>query len=463
MNKIKMQEALPEERKKNFSEVSLGYTKEEAVNEAKRCIQCKKASCIEGCPVEINIPKFIKEITLEQFDQSIKTLKEKNNLPAICGRVCPQETQCELKCVLNKKGNPISIGSLERFAADWEMNNLKSQISNSNSKISNFKSPISVAVIGSGPAGLACAGDLARAGCAVTIFEALHEPGGVLTYGIPPFRLPRNILSYEIEYIKSLGVEILPNIVIGKTLTIDELFAKGFKAVFIGSGAGLPMFPGIPGENLCMIYSANEFLTRINLMKAYNFPEYDTPLNSGAKTAVIGGGNTAMDAARCALRLGKGAVTVVYRRTEEEMPARKAEIEHAKEEGIKFEFLTQPIEFLGDENGFVKGLKCIKCELGSADSSGRRRPVPIKGSEFIIDIDTSVLAIGLKPNPLIPLSTYGLKQDKEGNISVNPQTMETSLKNIYAGGDIVGGEGTVIEALGLGKKAAKSIIESFIK
>ncbi|OGS20763.1 MAG: glutamate synthase (NADPH), homotetrameric [Elusimicrobia bacterium RIFOXYA2_FULL_40_6] len=460
MNKVKMQEAPPEERKRNFTEVTLGYSKEEASTEAKRCIQCKKASCIKGCPVEINIPKFIKEIAEEKFNASIKTLKEKNNLPAICGRVCPQETQCELKCVLNKKGNPISIGSLERFAADWEMNNLGSQISNFlKSQISNIK----IAIIGSGPAGLSCAGDLARSGFNVTIFEALHEPGGVLTYGIPPFRLPRKILCHELEYIKSLGVEIVPDIVIGKTFTIDELFEKGFKAVFIGSGAGLPIFPGIPGENLCMIYSANEFLTRINLMNAHSFPEFDTPVNIGKKTAVIGGGNTAMDAARCALRLTQSEVTVIYRRSESEMPARKAEIEHAKEEGIKFEFLTQPIEFTGNNSGFLTGIKCIRCDLSDIDSSGRRRPIPVKGSEFMIDIDTAVLAVGLKPNPLIPLSINGLKQDKEGNISVNPDTMETSLKNIYAGGDIVGGEGTVIEAMGMGKKAAKSITESFNK
>jgi len=507
-NKTKMPELPPEERSKNFNEVALGYTLEQAIQESKRCIQCKKPSCVSGCPVEINIPKFIKEISEKNFQQAIKTIKEKNNLPAICGRVCPQETQCELKCVLGKKGDPVAIGALERFAADREIEELSvvrsplsavgSQFSEEHKSVEEtFRSPDNnqkddvqksgnqnfsdlkvaatfasrnkkVAVVGSGPAGLTCAGDLARAGFKVTIFEALHEPGGVLRYGIPPFRLPRKILEYEINYVKSLGVEIICNAVIGKTFTLKELFNMGYSAIFIGTGAGLPVFPKIPGENLCRIYSANEFLTRINLMSAHKFPEFDTPINIGKKVVVIGGGNTAMDAARCALRLISihhpssiihHPVSIIYRRTEQEMPARRAEIEHAKEEGINFQFLVQPIEFIGNSEGFVTGIKCLKCELGEPDSSGRRRPIPIKGSDFVIPADTVILALGLNPNPLVPKATPELKTNEYGDIIVNPQTMETSIENVYAGGDIVGGEGTVIEAMGMGKKAAKSIIE----
>ncbi|MFN3966144.1 MAG: NADPH-dependent glutamate synthase [Endomicrobiia bacterium] len=460
LTRTKMPEIPPEERIKSFIEVACGYPEEQAIREAKRCIQCKKPTCIFGCPVEINIPKFIKEISEGNFQQAINTIKEKNNLPAICGRVCPQETQCELKCIIGKKGEPVAIGSLERFVADWQMRqNVVGSPERSEGRSNLLKK---VAVIGSGPAGLTCAGDLARSGFSVTIFEALHEPGGVLRYGIPTFRLPREILEYEINYVKSLGVEIICNTVIGKTFTLKELFNMGYSAIFIGTGAGLPTFPNIPGENLCRIYSANEFLTRINLMSAHKFPEFDTPLNIGKRVAVIGGGNTAMDAARCALRLGSD-VSIIYRRTEQEMPARRAEIEHAKEEGINFLFLLQPIEFLGDSQGFVTGIKCLKCELGQPDSSGRRKPIPIKGSDFVIPVDTVILALGLNPNPLIPKTTPELKTNEYGDIIVNPETMETSIENVYAGGDIVGGEGTVIEAMGMGKKAAKSIIEKLNK
>ncbi|OGS22767.1 MAG: glutamate synthase (NADPH), homotetrameric [Elusimicrobia bacterium RIFOXYA2_FULL_39_19] len=464
--KQKMNEAPAQERINNFSEVALGYNEEQARIEAQRCIQCKKPSCVAGCPVEINIPKFIKEIASGEYSKSISTLKEKSNLPAVCGRVCPQETQCELKCILSKKGNPVAIGYLERFAADYEMKNKKDSLPViSVKKTQGHK----VAIIGSGPAGLTCAGDLARAGASVTIFEALHKSGGVLSYGIPPFRLPRNILNDELNYIKSLGVEIQNNIIIGKTFSIEDLFAAGYKAVFIGAGAGLPVFPGLPGENLCGIYSANEFLTRINLMSADKFPESDTPLNIGSKTVVIGGGNTAMDSARCAIRIIKTRfpdikpeVTIIYRRTESEMPARKEEIEHAKQEGINFEFLTQPVEFINNGDGFLSAVKCLKCELGAPDSSGRRKPVPLKNSEFIIETNTAVLALGLKPNPLVPQSLKGLKTDDEGNVIVNPETAQTSIDNVYAGGDIIGGEGTVIEAMGMGKKAAKSIINVYL-
>jgi glutamate synthase (NADPH/NADH) small chain len=466
--RIKMAELNPGERIKSFDEVASGYTAAEAVSEAERCIQCKKPQCIAGCPVEVDIPGFIKKIAEKEFGQAVKILKDKNNLPAICGRVCPQETQCEIKCVLGKKSTPSAIGALERFAADCEINDKEKSSAVSQPGVSDIKK---VAVVGSGPAGLTCAGDLARMGYKVTIFEALHDTGGVLRYGIPSFRLPRNILDYEINYVKSLGVEIKCNTIIGKIYSISELFDMGYKSIFVGSGAGLPVFPRIEGENLCRIYSANEFLTRINLMHANKFPEYDTPINIGKKVAVIGGGNTAMDSARSALRLlmmsgslKDKSVSLVYRRTEHEMPAREAEVEHAKEEGVNFMFLTQPLAFIGDEKGFVKGMKCIKCELGEPDSSGRRRPVPIKGSEFILDVDTAVLAIGLKPNPIIPMVTRGIKTNARGEIIVNPETMETSLKGVYAGGDIAcpegsqaGGEGTVIEAMGMGKKAASAI------
>jgi len=464
--RVKMSELRADERirpPKAYDEVALGYTEEEAVTESKRCIQCKNPQCVKGCPVEIDIPRFIKKITERDFQESVRIIKEKNNLPAICGRVCPQETQCEQKCILGKKGSPIAIGALERFVADWQIKNM------TEFPKTNIKLKEKIAVVGSGPAGLTCAGDLARSGYKVTIFEALHEPGGVLRYGIPSFRLPREILDYEINYIKSLGVEIICNVLIGKTYTISELFNMGYNSIFIGSGAGLPYFPKISGMNLCRIYSANEFLTRINLMHADKFPEYDTPINIGNRVTVIGGGNTAMDSARCSLRLINSltrnsrsvdsSVTIIYRRTEQEMPARAAEIEHVKEEGINFMFLTQPVRFIGDNRGFVTGIECLKCELGAPDETGRRRPIPIKGSEFVIETDTVIIAVGLKSNPLIPKTTPDIKTNSDGDIIVNSETMETTLANVYAGGDIVGGEGTVIEAMGMGKRAAKSIIQ----
>ncbi|MBU2568263.1 MAG: NADPH-dependent glutamate synthase [Elusimicrobia bacterium] len=469
MTRNKMPEAPAAERKNNFTEVALGYTEQQAIMEAARCIRCKKPKCIEGCPVGIDISKFIKEIAEKNFSGAIKTLKEKNNLPGVCGRVCPQETQCEIKCVLGKKGGlSVAIGCLERFAADWEISNAGGEDcpkTETDGKHPPDEKTVAdgkkkVAVVGSGPAGLTCAADLAKAGVSVTIFEALHEPGGVLRYGIPSFRLPKNIIEREIQYVKSLGVEIICNAIIGKLRTLDDLFKMGYSSIFIGTGAGLPVFPGAPGVNLCRIYSANEFLTRINLMGGNDPGKYDTPINTGKNVAVIGGGNTAMDAARSALRLGCD-VTILYRRTEKEMPARLAEIRHAKEEGIKFTFLTQPVEFTGDKNGYVTGVKCLKCTLGEKDSSGRQSPVPVRGSEFVLPADTVIIAMGLKPNPVIQRVTAGLETAGDGSIRVNPDTMETSIKKVFAGGDIVGGEGTVIEAMGMGKRAARSIVSYF--
>ena len=454
--KMSVQDA--NERIKNFSSVALGYSEEQAVLEAKRCIQCKKPACIEGCPVEIDIPGFIKKIAEKNFSEAIKILKNKNNLPAICGRVCPQETQCEIKCVLAKKGEPVAIGRLERFAADWEMeNSAKSEVRSSKSN-----NGTKIAVAGSGPAGLTCAADLAKMGYDVTIFESLHETGGVLMYGIPEFRLPKKIVKTEIDYIKSLGVNIKTNVLIGKTKTVQELFDEGYKAIFVGTGAGLPQFLGIPGENLNRIYSANEFLTRVNLMKAYKFPEYDTPIDIGKRVAVIGAGNVAMDAARVSLRLGADEVLIVYRRTEKEMPARLEEIEHAKEEGVKLHLLTAPVRFIGDENNNVTGMECLKMELGEPDSSGRRRPVPIKNSEFKFDVDTVVMAIGQSPNPLLPKTVPGLQVGKHGNIITDEKTGATSIPGIFAGGDIATGASTVIEAMGAGKRAARAI-DDYIK
>ena len=451
--KCKMPEQDPNIRNRNFHEVALGYTGEMAVEEAQRCLQCKNKPCIAGCPVNVQIPEFIKLMAEERFEEAYEKIRETNSLPAICGRVCPQETQCEQLCVRTKKGESVAIGRLERFAADWFMANRENRIEPSVKK--NNK----VAVVGSGPAGLTCAGDLAKMGYDVTIFEAFHVPGGVLMYGIPEFRLPKALVQKEIDTVKMLGVKIMTNMVIGKVLSLDELMDEGYEAIFIGSGAGLPSFMGIPGENLNGVYSANEFLTRINLMKAYKYPDCDTPVKIGRNVAVVGGGNVAMDAARCAKRLGAENVYIVYRRSEAEMPARLEEIHHAKEEGIIFKLLTNPVKVLGTEDGWVKGMECSEMELGEPDSSGRRRPVAKPGSEHVIDLDTVVIAIGQSPNPLIKSTTPGLETQKWGGIIVEEETGATSKKAVYAGGDTVTGAATVILAMGAGKKAAKAIDE----
>jgi glutamate synthase (NADPH/NADH) small chain len=453
--RIRMHERPFDERNKDFKEVNLGYTKEDAVAEAKRCIQCKKPACVEGCPVEINIPGFIKAVAEDNLEKAVEILKDKNTLPAVCGRVCPQEEQCELKCILGKKGEPVAIGYLERFVADWEKKNLAENAKKLSDKIKKGLSPIKVAVVGSGPAGLTAAGDLAKEGFEVTIYESLHEPGGVLRYGIPGFRLPGDVLDYEIQNLKTIGVKIVTNHLIGRTKTVQDLFDEGFKAIFIATGAGLPNFMNIPGENLNHIYSANEFLVRVNLMRANEFPEHDTPIYIGKRVAVIGGGNTAMDSARTALRLGGQEVTLVYRRSGEEMPARAEEAHHAEEEGIKFMFLTNPLRFMGDEKGFVRKMECIKMELGEPDQSGRRRPKVIPGSNFTMDVDMVVMAIGLSPNPVLPSLTDGLKTKENGDLEIDENFM-TSIPGVFAGGDIVGGE-TVIQAMGMGKRAARAI------
>ena len=453
MKKVPVREQDPKERARNFEEVCLGYNEEEAVAEAGRCLNCKNALCMQGCPVSINIPGFIAQIKERNFAEAYKILSESSSLPAVCGRVCPQEIQCEGKCVRGIKGEPISIGKLERFVADWAREN---GIKPEGAKEKNDKK---VAVIGSGPAGLTCAGDLAKMGYDVTIFEALHEAGGVLVYGIPEFRLPKTkVVAKEIENVKSLGVKIETNVVVGKSITIDELLNdEGFDAVFIGSGAGLPKFMGIPGEQANGVFSANEYLTRNNLMKAFkdNAP---TPIMKGKKVAVVGGGNVAMDAARTALRLG-AEVHIVYRRSEEELPARVEEVHHAKEEGIIFNLLTNPVEILADENGWVNGIKCIKMELGEPDESGRRRPVEVKGSEFTIDVDTVIMSLGTSPNPLISSTTIGLDTDRRKCIVASEDTGKTSKEAVYAGGDAVTGAATVILAMGAGKAAAKGIDE----
>jgi glutamate synthase (NADPH/NADH) small chain len=442
-----------EERIHNFNEVALGYTEEQAVAEAKRCLQCPQPKCVEGCPVEVEIRAFIKLITERKFDEAIKKVKEKNSLPAICGRVCPQEEQCQKTCIMGKVGDPISIGRLERFVADYEM---RKGIEPPQKQPPTGKK---VAVIGAGPAGLTAAADLAKLGHEVVIFEALHKPGGVLVYGIPEFRLPKKIVEAEADYVRKLGVTIKPNALIGRLDTIPELLKQGFDAVFIGTGAGLPRFLGLPGENLGGIYSANEFLIRVNLMKAYAFPEYDTPIKIGKKVAVIGAGNVAMDSARSALRLGAEEVYIVYRRSRKEMPARAEEIENAEEEGIIFKLLTNPTRFFGNEKGWVKQMECIKMQLGEPDQSGRRRPIPIEGSEFIMNVDTVIIAIGRTPNPIIQQTTEGLKTTKWGTIVADEATGKTSIEGVYAGGDIVTGEATVISAMGAGKKAARAIHE----
>ncbi len=449
-----MGEQDPKERVKNFYEVPYGYTPEQAMAEAKRCIQCKKPLCVGGCPVGIDIPWFIRLIEEGKFVEAARKLKETNGLPAVCGRVCPQEDQCEKVCIVGKKYEPVSIGRLEKFAADYEREHGEVMIPNL-PKWTGKK----VAVVGGGPAGLAVAGDMVKLGHKVTIFEALHVAGGVLVYGIPEFRLPKKIVESELDYLVKLGVEIELNAVIGKTDTVDELFENGYDAVFVGSGAGLPNFMGIPGENLVGVYSANEYLTRVNLMKAYQFPEYDTPVIQGRRVAVIGAGNTAMDAARTALRLCPEEVSIIYRRSREEMPARLEEIHHGEEEGIVFRLLTFPKRFIGDHDGRLVGAECVKMELGEPDDSGRRRPVEVKGSEFIVDLDVAIISIGNGANPLIQQSTPDMNVNKWGNITIDQETGRTSKKGVFSGGDIVRGGATVILAMGDGRRAAASMHE----
>jgi len=452
-----MKKQKPKDRIKNFDEVALGYSKKEAVEEAKRCLNCKKAKCVAGCSVEIDIPGFVTKIKETDFEGAIRILKEKNSLPAVCGRVCPQEDQCEKECILGKKDRPINIGALERFAADWEISRQNSRATGRGPRAAEQRGP-KVAIIGSGPAGLTCAADLAKLGYGVTIFESLHKAGGVLVYGIPGFRLPKNIIDIEVDYIRSLGADLQANMVVGKSITIDGLKSQGYKAFFIATGAGLPYFMGIEGENLNGVYSANEFLTRINLMKAYLFPKYDTPVRIGRKVGVIGAGNVAMDAARCALRMGAEEVRIIYRRSEAEMPAREDEIENAREEGIRFELLTNPVRIFGNQDGCVERVECIRNKLGSPDESGRRRPVPIEGSEFVTDIDTIVCAIGQGPNPLLLSTLPDLELTKRGNI-VSDETGKTSMPGVWAGGDIISGAATVILAMGAGKQTARAIHE----
>ena len=450
LEKVKMPEQAPDVRNHNFQEVSLGYTPEMAMEEAARCLNCKNHPCVAGCPVNVRIPEFIQKVAEGDFAAAYDIITSTNALPAVCGRVCPQESQCESKCIRGIKGEPVAIGRLERFVADWHMANSDEmpQKPEPNGK--------KVAIVGSGPSGLACAGDLAKKGYAVTIFEAFHTAGGVLVYGIPEFRLPKKIVQKEIDKLTAMGVEVMTNMVIGRVLSIDELMNDmGFDAVFIGSGAGLPSFMGIPGEAYVGVYSANEYLTRINLMKSYN-KDYDTPLRKSKAVAVVGGGNVAMDAARCAKRMG-AKVYIIYRRSEAEMPARKEEIHHAKEEGIEFLFLHNPVQILGDENKQVTGIECVKMELGEPDDSGRRRPVPIEGSNFVIDVDTVIMALGTSPNPLIRSTTAGLETNKKGCLIVNEETNQTTRDHVYAGGDAVTGAATVILAMGAGKKAAAAI------
>ena len=453
--KNEMPSQAPEVRARNFDEVALGYTEEQAIDEAKRCLNCKNMPCVSGCPVRIHIPAFIAKVAEGDFEGAYRVISEASSLPAVCGRVCPQETQCESKCVRGIKGESVGIGRLERFVADYHMKHSEEKPAEPK------KNGHRVAVIGSGPASLACAGDLAKRGFDVTVFEALHTPGGVLVYGIPEFRLPKEIVRREIDGLRELGVDIECNMVIGKILSIDELEERGYEAVFIGTGAGLPKFMNIPGENLPGVLSANEFLTRVNLMKAYR-EDSDTPIRRSSRVAVVGGGNVAMDAARCALRLGAKEVSIVYRRSEAELPARREEVEHAKEEGIIFRFLTNPTEILAGEDGSVGALKCVEMELGEADASGRRRPVAKEGSDFVIEADTVIMALGTSPNPLIKSTTEGLETQKWGGIVADEHGL-TSRENVYAGGDAVTGAATVILAMGAGKAAAQAIAEKFEK
>ncbi len=453
---IPISKQAPKERIQNFKEVVLGYSEEQALAEASRCLTCPTPQCVKGCPVEVNIPAFIKLIKDKKYADAIRKIKEKNSLPAICGRVCPQEEQCQHHCVLGKRGSPVSIGRLERFVADHA---LEQGINVQRAARLNGKR---VAVVGAGPAGLTVAAELAKLGYGVVVFEALHVAGGVLVYGIPEFRLPKRIVQAEVEYIEKLGVEMRTDALIGRLFTVQELFEEGFNAVFIATGAGLPKFLCIGGENLCGIYSANEFLIRVNLMKSYQFPEYKTPIHIGKKVAVIGGGNVALDSARCALRLGAESVCIIYRRSREEMPAREEEISNAEEEGITFKFLSAPTRFIGDEQGKVKGMEYVTMKLCATDEKGRRNVVPIEGSEAVLDVDTVIVAIGRTPNPIIQGTTKGLETLSGGIIAINRETGETSLEGVYAGGDIATGEATVISAMGSGKIAAKSI-DSYLK
>ena len=461
LKKNEMPSQEPNVRNKNFLEVALGYTEEQALDEAARCLNCKNHPCVSGCPVQVKIPEFIKKITEKDYEGAYQVIHETSSLPAVCGRVCPQETQCESKCIRGIKGEPVGIGRLERFVADWHNANVQE------APAKPTPNGHKVAVIGSGPSGLTCAGDLAKKGYKVTVYEALHTAGGVLVYGIPEFRLPKAIVQKEVDNLTAMGVDMETNTVIGKTLTIDELFEQGFEAVFVGSGAGLPNFMNIPGEAYKGVYSANEFLTRSNLMKAYKADPV-TPIMKGGNVAVVGGGNVAMDAARTALRLGADKVYIVYRRSLEELPARREEVEHAMEEGIEFKLLNNPVEILGynnpddkrdPKNGFVTGMKCIRMELGEPDEKGRRRPVPVPGSEFVLDVNTVIIAIGTSPNPLIKSTTKGLEVNKKGGIVVEEGTGLTSREGVYAGGDAVTGAATVISAMGAGKAAAKAIDE----
>ncbi len=460
LSRVPMLKQKAEVRKGNFYQVALGYTEEQAMEEAHRCLQCKKPLCKAGCPVGVDIPEFIKALQDTDMPEAVKILKRKNSLPGICGRVCPQETQCELKCVLAKKEAPIAIGRLERYVADWEQTHLES-IEKQNKRVEAKGKK--VAIVGSGPAGLTCAAVLIQRGFNVTILEALHTAGGVLIYGIPEFRLPKEIVQNEIDYVKSLGVEIQLDHVIGKIATVDELLENNYDAVFLAPGAGAPMFLNIPGENLSNVYSANEFLTRINLMKAYLFPEYDTPISIGRKVAVIGGGNVAMDASRCALRLGAEEVYIIYRRSKLEMPARAEERENAEEEGIIFKYLTNPTRFFGDEQGKVTTMECIEMKLGEPDDSGRRRPITKPGTEFSIDVDVVIIALGNKPNPIIPSSTKGLELTRRGTIKTDELTGRTSKDRVWCGGDMATGAATVISAMGAGKRAANDIDTFFQK
>ena len=459
LNRLPMPRQDPKARAKNYDEVALGYTEAMALQEAARCIQCPKRACVNGCPVNVDIPDFIKALRDNDMPEAVKLLKNKNSLPGICGRVCPQETQCEEVCTLGKKGAPIAIGRLERYVADWERTHSSKTNASPDVAPSSGKK---VAVIGSGPAGLTCAADLAKLGHQVTLFEALHVAGGVLMYGIPEFRLPKAIVQGEVDYVRSLGVDIRLDSVMGKLDTVDELLKDEYDAVFLGTGAGLPMFMNIPGENLNGVYSANEFLTRVNLMKAYLFPEYDTPIKVGKKVAVIGGGNVAMDSARCALRLGAEEVYIIYRRSRDEMPARHEEAENAEEEGIIFKLLTNPKQFIGNDQGWVTAIECNEMELGEPDESGRRRPVVKEGSEFTIDVDVVIVALGTTPNPLIPATTEGLETTKRGTVVADEESGKTVKNKVWAGGDVVTGAATVISAMGAGKRAAASI-DSYLR